>query len=66
MTDDPSVVRYLGGRKFTLCLVVALILFVCRLTDDIDGAQLLTGLGACLGVNSGGNLLQRWWERATS
>lgn len=62
--NDPSVIRYLGGRKFTLCLVFLLALFVLALRETISGTEFLTGGLAAIGANTGGNLLQEWWDRA--
>lgn len=64
MTEDPSLVRYIGGRKFALCLVFLLTLFVLALRKDVTGAEFLTGGLAAIGANSGGNLLKEWWDRA--
>ncbi len=58
-----SLTRYIGGRKYSLCVLVASYLFISRTIGDITGDQLLTGLLATVGANSGGNLLQEWWTR---
>lgn len=62
--EDPSLVRFIGGRKFALCAVFLLCLFALACFKIVTGEQFLTGGMAAIGANSGGNLLQEWWQRA--
>ena len=63
MTDN-DLTRYLGGRHYSLCLVVVLAAFVGLLLDRIDGALAAGIWTGAIGVNTGGQLLQDWWARA--
>lgn len=65
MTES-AVARYLGGRKYSLCVLVALCAFAALLLDRLTGAQACSVWAGCIGANSGGNLLQRWMEKASS
>lgn len=61
--SDADLTRYLGGRHYSLCLVVVLVAFVALLLQRIDGALAAGIWTAAIGVNSGGQLLQQWWDR---
>ena len=62
--SDNDLTRYLGGRHYSLCLVVVLAAFVGLLLGKIDGGLAVVVWSGAVGVNTGGQLLQDWWARA--
>jgi hypothetical protein len=58
VSDDPSLVRYIGGRKFTLSVLVILLGTGLAAAGKLS-TEWVALAGSCLGVFTGANL---WLE----